>query len=76
MARIRVRPKLAATNVWLSPNTPAIIGDIEIIDNLWRIAIKAEVQFPDVSGTNIPHTNMNIEKNLPNLCFLKVTKAT
>lgn len=76
VAKIRVNPKQAETIVCPTPQTMAYIGDMGRLDARCTKAITALLIIPLRAGERKPMTRINIEKNLPNLCFRSVTNAT
>lgn len=76
VAKIRVKPIQAESTVCPTPHTIAYTGDICKLDARWTNAMAALLTTPLVAGERTPITTIKIEKNLPNLCFRNVTKAT
>lgn len=75
VANILVKPTQIDTIVCPKPQNIAYIGDICRQDVRCTKAITALLTIPDVIGDITPIIKINIGKNLPNWCFLKVVNA-
>uniref|UniRef100_A0A1Y1M3G1 Uncharacterized protein n=1 Tax=Photinus pyralis TaxID=7054 RepID=A0A1Y1M3G1_PHOPY len=72
---MRVKPIHADTTVCPTPQKRAYKGSIGYVADLYTKAITALLTIPEVIGGKTPINKINIGKNFPNLCFLKVKNA-
>lgn len=75
VAKIRVNPIHADTTVCPTPQKRAYKGSIGYVADLYTKAITALLTIPEVIGGKTPISKINMGKNFPNLCFLRVKNA-